>query len=272
MKKIKTITIVGILCSLSLFAQDEIVANPGEYVEAVNYGGNPELKRFLQQEMNYPENAYKNKIEGTVELLFIVDSKTGETSKLQVKESINTELDNEAIRLYKMLLFKPSYYKGSRVTTYSTLKIKFSIRSYNRYCKKRGYQNIDLNNPKIDYSMRIYQDNAIDIKPKVVFEDSLMILPNFIYKNLKYPEGTLKLNITGTVKLSFIVEPTGRITNIKVVKGVGGGATAEAERILKLLKWKPGRKGEKKVRVKNTFEVSFNLSNNSEFKYVPGQM
>ena len=146
------------------------------------------------------------------------------------------------------------------------------MKAYNRFCKKRGYQKIDLKNPSIDYFMSIYKDNDVDVKPKVVFEDTLMTISSFIYKNLKYHEGTLKLSITGTVKLYFVIEPTGWITNIKVLKGVGGGATAEAQRILKLLKWEPGWKNTSKVRVSKVFEIDFNLSNDSEFKYVPGQM
>ena len=104
--------------------------------------------------------------------------------------------------------------------------------------------------------------------PKIDFTDTLMTLNHFISSNLKYPEGTLKLNITGIVKLHFIVETTGRITNIMPIKVVGGGATKEAERILKLLKWIPAKKDGKYVRTVKTFEVNFNLSNESDFNDV----
>ena len=250
-------------------AQTDIVARPGEYVEAKNYGGSVEFKRFLHKEMNYPEKALANKKEGTVEISFIVNSKTGVTSKMHVKTSVSPELDAEAIRLYKMLLFVPSFYKGERVTTYSTLKFKFSTKLYKRYCKKRGYQKNELSAIGVDTSYRIYQDNQVRIKPKIVFEDTLENISSFIYKNLKYPDGTLKLNITGVVKLFFVVEPSGRITNIKVLKDVGGGATNEAIRLLKLTNWESGKKDGMKVRVSKTFEVNFNLTNESGINYVP---
>ena len=85
MLKIKIIflTIIGLLNTITLSSQTKIIANQGEYIEAINYGEKPELKRFLQQELNYPENAYKNKIEGTVELSFIVDAKTGLASSFR---------------------------------------------------------------------------------------------------------------------------------------------------------------------------------------------
>lgn len=260
-------TIIILLSLTNAKAQETIVANPGEYLPAENYGGKVELKRFLQQEMNYPEKALKNKTQGTVVLQFVVD-KSGKTSQLKVKESVSEELDAEAIRLYNMLLFKPSHYIGDKVSTYSTLKIKFSTKLYKHYCKKRGYDKIELAED-MDKSNKIYKDNELDVKPKMVFEDSLDNISTFLTKNLQYPEGTRKLNITGTVKLSFVVEPTGRITNIKVVRGVGGGATNETERLLQLIKWKPGMKDGKKVRVTKIFEVDYNLTNNSGYNYVP---
>lgn len=263
------LSILVLIFSVGLFAQNDIVANPGEYVEAQNYGGKVELKRFLQQEMQYPTKALTNKTEGTVELAFVVDRETGKTSQLQIKESVSPEIDAEAIRLYNLLQFSPSYYLGDRVTTYSTLKIKFSVKNYKRYCNKRGYENTGYDLPEMDTSNTIYADNDLKVKPKVIFKDSLENLSRFIYRNLEYPQGTYKLNLTGEVKLSFVVEPTGRITNIKVLRSLGGGATAEAERLLKMLVWEAGEKNGKKVRTTKTFEVNFTLSNNGGVDYVP---
>ena len=188
---------------------------------------------------------------------------------MHLKTSVSLELDAEAIRLYNMLLFVPSYYKGDRVTTYSTLKFKFSTKNYKRYCKKRGYENAILNTEEVDTSFIVYKDNQVKIKPKLVFKDTLENISTFIQKNIKYPEGTLRLNITGVVKLFFVVEPTGRITNIKVLKDVGGGATIEAIRLLKLTKWEPGKRDGKKVRVNKVFEVNFNLSNEPGMDVLP---
>ncbi|MCB0401531.1 MAG: TonB family protein [Flavobacteriales bacterium] len=264
------LVIISLLLTINVFGQETIEANPGEYLPAENYGGKVELKRFLQQEMNYPSIALENQEEGTVELRFVVDAETGRTSQLQVHQSVSKELDEEAIRLQQMLLFKPSYYLGDRVTTHCSLKIKFSISTYKRYCKKRGYDQIDFSDD-IDWSNTIYRDNQVDVKPRIIFADSLDNIATFLSKNLKYPEGTRKLNITGTVKLSFIVEPTGRITNIKVERGVGGGASNETERLLKLLTWLPGEKDGKKVRVSRTFEVDYKLTNDAGYDYVPSK-
>ena len=106
-------------------------------------------------------------------------------------------------------------------------------------------------------------------KPQIIFEDTLENIATFIQKNMKYPQGTLSLNITGTVKLFFVVESSGRITNIKVQRPVGGGGTEEAIRLLLLTQWKAGEKSENKVRVSKSFEVDFMLTNESSMEYVP---
>jgi TonB family protein len=263
------ISILLIISFMTINAQTNIVALPGEYIEAENYGGKVELKRFLQQEMNYPEVALKNKTEGIVELSFVVDRETSKTSLLHIKKSVSKEIDAEAIRLYKMLLFVPSFYKGGKVTTYSSLKIKFSIKNYKRICKKRGYEKIDIYASDVDTSNVIYKDNQLKIKPKMIFKDTLDNISSFIYNNIKYPQGTLNLNLTGVVKLSLVIESSGRITNIKVIRSLGGGATNEAIRLLKLTRWQPGEKNGKKVRVNKIFEVNFNLTNDSGMNYVP---
>ena len=261
--------ILFVIGCFSANAQTTIEAQSGEYVEATNYGGKVEFKRFVQQEMNYPKKALANKTEGTVELSFVVDSKTGSSSNLKVKQSVSPELDQEAIRLYRMLQFVPSAYLGKKVTTYSTLKFKFSTKNYKRYCKKRGYTNVDIANSKMDISNTIYTNNQVKQHPKMVFDNPLDNISTFINSNLKYPEGTLRLNLTGVVKLYFVIEPSGRITNIKALKAIGGGATNEAIRILRLSKWEPGIKDGLKVRVSKIFEVNFNLTNESGMDYVP---
>lgn len=238
------------------------------YLEAENFGGKVEFKRFIQNEMNYPAEAMAKREKGTVVLEFVVEKGTGKISKLHVKESVSPVLDKEAIRLQRLLRYIPHQYVDPRITTYSTLKIKFSPGVYSRYCKKRGYNGV-IYTADMDTSARIYRENQVDVKPKMLFEDSLDNIATFLTRNLKYPEGTRKLNITGTVVLGFVVEPSGRITNILIKKRVGGGATNETMRLLKLINWKPGIKDGKKVRVEWTFEVSYKLTNNEGYNYVP---
>jgi len=53
-----------------------------------------------------------------------------------------------------------------------------------------------------------------------------------------------------TLKIAFIIEVDGSITNVKVVKDIGGGTAAEAKRVMLLSpRWSSGEFRGKKVRV-----------------------
>ena len=86
-------------------------------------------------------------------------------------------------------------------------------------------------------------------------------LMKYIQKNVKYPPIAKEYNITGKVYISFIVDKTGSVTNVKVVRGVDKNLDAEAVRVAKSLpKYKPGTQRGKPVRVMFTIPVNFTLN------------
>ena len=86
-------------------------------------------------------------------------------------------------------------------------------------------------------------------------------LMKFIQKNLKYPPIAKEYNITGKVYISFIVDKSGLVTNVKIVRGVDKNLDAEAMRVVKSLpKYKPGKQRGKSVRVMFTIPINFTLN------------
>lgn len=82
----------------------------------------------------------------------------------------------------------------------------------------------------------------------------------FIEKNLNYPSDARSKGIQGIVYLSFVVEKDGSITNIKVLRGIGGGCDEEAIRMLKAMpKWIPAKQNQKIVRSHFTIPIRFVL-------------
>lgn len=55
----------------------------------------------------------------------------------------------------------------------------------------------------------------------------------FLAMNIRYPQRAREDGYSGTVYVRFVVEPDGTITNIEVAKGVGGGCSEEAVRVVK---------------------------------------
>jgi protein TonB len=86
-------------------------------------------------------------------------------------------------------------------------------------------------------------------------------LMKYIQKNVKYPAIAKEYNITGKVYVSFIVDRSGSVTNVKIVRGVDKNLDAEAMRVVKSLpKYKPGKQRGKAVRVMFTIPINFTLN------------
>ncbi len=90
----------------------------------------------------------------------------------------------------------------------------------------------------------------------------------FLSKNIKYPEEALKNGISGTVYLSFIVEKDGKVSNVKLLRGIGGGCDKEAMRVVSLFPdYEPGLDEDgKPVRTVFNIPISFKLDNGKKDK------
>ncbi len=86
-------------------------------------------------------------------------------------------------------------------------------------------------------------------------------LMKYIQNNVKYPPIAKEYNITGKVYVSFIVDKSGSVTDVKIVRGVDKSLDAEAVRVVKSLpKYKPGKQRGNAVRVMFTIPINFTLN------------
>ena len=83
---------------------------------------------------------------------------------------------------------------------------------------------------------------------------------NLLRKNLKYPPIARKYDIEGKVTVEFVINKDGTPVDFKSMHGVGYGCDEEAIRVLKLLKWNPGKQRGNAVRVKMVLPVIFKLN------------
>jgi periplasmic protein TonB len=84
----------------------------------------------------------------------------------------------------------------------------------------------------------------------------------YLGNKIKYPAMEKDNTISGTVYLTFVVEPDGNITDVKELRGVKGGPglAQEAMRVVKTMpNWKPGKQNGKSVRVQFNLPVRFSL-------------
>lgn len=91
-------------------------------------GGEKELMAFLQKNLNYPVEAKKNNIGGTVYIGFTVDS-AGNILNPQVLSSPDSRLSAEALRVTRdMPKWKPGRQLGQAVSTYMSLPVRFVLK------------------------------------------------------------------------------------------------------------------------------------------------
>ncbi len=88
-------------------------------------------------------------------------------------------------------------------------------------------------------------------------EEAMM---KYVAENIKYPQEAKDKNISGRVFIGFVIEKDGSVSNVKVVRGIGGGCDEEAVRVIKEMpKWKPGMQKGKPVRVSYQIPIYFKL-------------
>ncbi len=88
-----------------------------------------DLKTFIQQQINYPETAKIDSIEGKVYICFWVDT-IGNTVEHKVVKGIREDVNNEALRITKLIKFeKPAMQQGNPVRVSYTIPVVFKLKN-----------------------------------------------------------------------------------------------------------------------------------------------
>ncbi len=90
--------------------------------------------------------------------------------------------------------------------------------------------------------------------------DPRQFLEKWVYQYVKYPEEAVRNGIQGRVMVDFIIGIDGKVTDVKVSKGVSPELDAEAVKVVSASpKWRPGRRNGEKVRTSMQIPVEFRL-------------
>lgn len=90
-------------------------------------GGDAALMKFISNNINYPQEAYQNGIQGRIIVQLVVKS-DGSVGDVKVIRSVDASLDREAIRVCKSLPnFTPGRMNGKAVNVWYTLPITFKL-------------------------------------------------------------------------------------------------------------------------------------------------
>ena len=102
--------------------------------------------------------------------------------------------------------------------------------------------------------------NFYIIENKPEFPGGQAAMFKFIAEHTKYPEIAKENGITGKVFVQFVIGKDGKVTDVKVIRGVDPYLDREAVRVVKSMPpWKPGSQRGKPVKVSFQLPINFTL-------------
>lgn len=124
---------------------------------------------------------------------------------------------------------------------------------------------VDLNDEAAESTQKAAPSEKVyemfDVQKPPVFPGGDAEMYKYIAANLQYPALAKENYITGVVAITFVVDTDGKITNIQVIKDIGGGCGKEAMRLIQSMPvWTPGETGGQKVKVRYTLPIRFRLN------------
>jgi outer membrane biosynthesis protein TonB len=111
----------------------------------------------------------------------------------------------------------------------------------------------------------LYPYQKLQNKPYPIFsgKEKYNSYLDYIANKLQFPTEALKLNLKGEVVVTFVIEPSGFISNLEVLKKMPAGCTEEAVRLIEELHWHPAIKNEQAVRTIMITSVGFGVSSST---------
>lgn len=163
---------------------------------------------------------------------------------------VETSLDNEA-SIEKLNSYDPGQIAKIFVNKQGDQKSVVMIVS----------QDSDLFNKTVEVQHVDPDNDVFTIVEKAAsFPGGIDAFNQYLAENLKYPKEAQDNKKEGRVFVQFIVEKDGSLSDVHIVKGIGGACDKEAVRVLmNSPKWNPGEQRGQKVRQKLIQNILFKL-------------
>lgn len=121
-------------------------------------GGNEAFKSYVEDNLIYPPEARKKRIEGTVYLSAEIED-TGNIKLIEILRGLDGGCNEEAIRLINNIRFGAVKNKGIRLKTKKQFRIKFQLPVENsvnyELISKSKDKNISLSTKKYSYTIKL---------------------------------------------------------------------------------------------------------------------
>lgn len=218
-------------------------------------GGKVVLDQVMQTQLSLPKNLQNKNFKTDFVCYFGLDS-MGKAKNFNFEGHLPPALKPEIIRLFHFLRFQQSLNLPDEPNPYF-LKFSLDYDKYKSYIKQKN---------KLPFKSPLMADSSFVVfsradRSPTYYKNGDEGFQHYILSEIDYPNVAVERSIEGTVILEFIVETNGFITGLEVKKGVNGGCTEEAIRLLKSTFWNPAELNGKLVRYKMTAPITFSLRN-----------
>ena len=199
----------------------------------------------------YTPDAMRARIQGVVTLECIVRT-DGTVGDATVKNGLNPELDQEAIKAVGQWRFKPGRKDGRAVPVRVRLEMTFTLRD------KPATPLFPIRPPA---GAGAVTPNAQKTAAGPVYKPGEGVLTPVVVREVK-PQYTARANdakIQGVVELACVVETDGSVGDVTVTKPLDEDLDQEAVKAARQWRFEPGKKDGKAVRVQITLEMTFTV-------------
>jgi TonB family protein len=213
--------------------------------QATFQGGNQgAFRKWVQNNLVYPQEAKDNKIEGTYLVYFSV-SAIGQVCDIEVRNSINPLLDKEVLRVMKLSPdWIPAKLAGKNVKQQFRIPVAFFLGK----------------NP-------IEDDIKVTLPAYPIPEVSARFLGGdfdkfrtWVHQSTIYPEEAINKKIQGIVIVQFKINTSGKIGEIELLEGADPILNAEVTRVIKSSPdWEPAKQNGNDVEQQFAMDITFSV-------------
>lgn len=153
-----------------------------------------------------------------------------------------------------------------KVGSHTTLNVSMALQTSN--LNKAVVTADEAAHESIPQSTTLNSDKQINrngeifsvVEQQPEFPGGLIALERYLANSLRYPADAQKAHVEGYVFVQFVVNETGAIQQLRVLRGIGFGCNEEAVRVVSQMpKWIPGKQLGRAVAVQYNLPIQFVL-------------
>ncbi|OFY47229.1 MAG: hypothetical protein A2X22_08500, partial [Bacteroidetes bacterium GWF2_49_14] len=225
-----------------------------------------DYRNWIQKNVEYPADAKTKKIQGTVYITFIVDTK-GQVVQPEIIRSVDPILDQEVMRALKTSpAWTPGMQKGKPVNVAFAMPIKFILHGNTTQKLKEPEEE----NPEEAAAMiNNYNDSQIQkgkqafqiVEEMPVFQGGgIKEFAKWAQASVKYPSIAMENGIHGTVYVSFLVTKEGKVEDVEIARKIDPSLDAEVLKVIRSSPdWTPGLQRGNPVNVAFNIPIKFKM-------------